>query len=71
MKDKARLIGMILQLMHLLKFVLLRLWLEIHQIVTLASWEKIYMMKAFNNLIGRNYQYRKLKNKWSSLKKDW
>ena len=28
-------------------------------------------MKAFNNLIGRNYQYRKLKNKWSSLKKDW
>ena len=27
------------------------------------------MMKAFNNLIGRNYQYRKLKNKWSSLKK--
>ena len=29
------------------------------------------MIKAFNNLTGRNYQYRQLKNKWSSLKKDW
>ena len=27
-------------------------------------------IKTFNNLTGRNYQYRQLKNKWSSLKKD-
>ena len=32
-------------------------------------WKNV--IKAFNNLIGRNYQYRQLKNKWSSLKKDW
>ena len=37
-KNKARLIGMILQWMLLSKFVWLRLWLEIDQIVTLASW---------------------------------
>lgn len=27
-------------------------------------------IKACNNLTRRNYQYRQLKNKWSSLKKD-
>ena len=33
------------------------------------GWKNV--IKAFNNLIGRNYKYRQLKNKWSSLKKDW
>ncbi|KAL6345455.1 hypothetical protein AAG906_017174 [Vitis piasezkii] len=33
------------------------------------GWKNV--IKAFNNLTGRNYQYRQLKNKWSSLKKDW
>ena len=33
------------------------------------GWKNV--IKAFNNLTGRNYQYRQLKNKWSSIKKDW
>ena len=33
------------------------------------GWKNV--IKAFNNLTGRNYQYRQLKNKWSSLKNDW
>ena len=32
------------------------------------GWKNV--IKAFNSLTGRNYQYRQLKNKWSSLKKD-
>ncbi|WJZ88008.1 hypothetical protein VitviT2T_007344, partial [Vitis vinifera] len=32
------------------------------------GWKNV--IKVFNNLIGRNYQYKQLKNKWSSLKKD-
>ncbi|WKA01927.1 hypothetical protein VitviT2T_020176 [Vitis vinifera] len=33
------------------------------------GWKNV--VKAFNNLTGRNYQYKQLKNKWSSLKKLW
>ena len=33
------------------------------------GWKNV--IKAFNNLTGRNYQYRQLKNKLSSLKKGW
>ena len=31
------------------------------------GWKNV--IKVFNNLIGINYQYKQLKNKWSSLKK--